>query len=441
MNEFLRMLFPGDDARSQELRSNVGGVAARPGRQTILLLGPSGSGKTVLAKVLAIVRMLRRIDTRYWNGQLSWTRERLLRLALNPKEVGNLNWFREIKLAGLDTLVDSRLFGILGNQATGVGAHVGLFEQAMTGCQGSSGFNLKAKKDRTHGELLGEVESKIPKVTGGVVLLDEIGDLPEAVQPKLLGVLNGETQYRIGGEGDPRYGFVFGGLTVLATWRDIDRCKLRHDLLQRIRANRMIVPSLSDYSQEARELFIGNILEDLNASAREESEDLVNNLTEGIVARDYLEDLSRRGKARLIPSDIRDLAAMDWSQLGEFRGLHTAVSWSLEGLKPFEVEDKLRQAFGQGRQQTLGRKGDAQLLRDLLERRVAAGESGTLARAWREFEVAWAERLVLMLRDPAILRVFQSVGLGPEALKEIRKELENLKRKRDRQAGRESAGK
>jgi hypothetical protein len=442
MDEFLRRLFPGNDGRSQELRASLAGVAARPGRQTVLLLGPSGSGKTVLAKVLALARMLRRIDPGYWSGQLRWTRERLLRLALNPKESGNLNWFREIKLAGLDTLVDSRLFGILDKQATGVGGHVGIFEQAMTGCHGSSAFDPKAKKDRTHAELLAEAKDHIPRVTEGVVLLDEIGDLPEAVQPKPLGVLNGETQYRVGGEGDTRYGFVFRGLTVLATWRDIARCKLRHDLLQRIRTNSVIVPSLSEYSQAARELFINNILEDLNVSAREESEGLVNGLPDGVVARGYLDDLSRRGKARLTPSDIYDLAAMDWSQLGEFRGLHTAVVWSLEGLKPVEVETKFRQAFAAGSRAALGPASDVRLLRDLLGRRVAAGESGTFARAWRALEVAWAERLLPRLRDrdPAVLQVLRAAGLGPEAPGEVRKELENLKRRRDRPAGHEAAG-
>ncbi len=80
------------------------------------------------------------------------------------------------------------------------------------------------------------------------MLLDEIGDLEESLQAKLLRVLNGERQYRLGGEGNDDYAFVFRGVIILATWRGITDKALRPDLRQRVLQNRIRVPSLSEYS-------------------------------------------------------------------------------------------------------------------------------------------------------------------------------------------------
>src|SRR5207302_6570874 len=99
-------------------------------------------------------------------------------------------------------------------------------------------------------------------LTGGVVLLDEIGDLNTELQAKLLRVLNGEVQYRLGGEGNSDFGFTFRGVVVLATWRLLDDHVLRPDLRQRLLQNHIQVPSLSQYAPETRRLFLASVVED-----------------------------------------------------------------------------------------------------------------------------------------------------------------------------------
>jgi hypothetical protein len=140
-----------------------------------------------------------------------------------------LTWYRDISLAGLvETLADAQLFGIGEKVASGVTARVGIFEQAMTG-------HIPSEPAETHDKLLASAKQKrrwAPLVTGGVVLLDEIGDLAPSLHAKLLRVLNGERQYRIGKEGNDAYSFQYEGRTILATWRDLGPLPERLGYLQ-----------------------------------------------------------------------------------------------------------------------------------------------------------------------------------------------------------------
>src|SRR5262249_44687021 len=148
------------------------------------------------------------------------------------------------------------LFGIGQHVASDVKARIGLFEQAMTGHDPSEPAG-------THEQLLSAAKNKqrwAPLLTGGVVLLDEIGDLSESVQAKLLRVLNGEKQYRLGREGNEGYGFQYSGITILATWRDLSRLKnFRRDLWDRIQYNRIQVPGPSAYPAKGRIRIIRSI--------------------------------------------------------------------------------------------------------------------------------------------------------------------------------------
>ena len=94
------------------------------------------------------------------------------------------SWYVELPLTGLvETLAEAQLFGAVKGAFTGATDRAEIFEQASTGRISTSDPSLAAQ------------------VTGGVVFLDEIGDLSESLQAKLLPVLSGGAFYRVGAEG------------------------------------------------------------------------------------------------------------------------------------------------------------------------------------------------------------------------------------------------
>jgi transcriptional regulator with AAA-type ATPase domain len=82
---------------------------------------------------------------------------------------------------------EAQLFGTEKGAFTGATSAPGIFERASAGAM-------------TKGS-----EAAGAKLTGGVVFLDEIGDLAPKVQAKRLPVLSGGVFYRIGTEGGPKY--------------------------------------------------------------------------------------------------------------------------------------------------------------------------------------------------------------------------------------------
>jgi MoxR-like ATPase len=243
---FLKSLFPGEEPAVAALRAQLLQAVSTPGLTTLVLQGPPGTGKTTIARAVAGARMLAMVD----HARLPVGRERLID---DVRRGRPLKWYRDLSLAGLSpTLADVQLFGVVKAYATDVKPRIGIFERTMTG-------SLKEFDDEPHRKIV-EREAKvdiIPRLTGGVVLLDEIGDLNAELQAKLLRVLNGEVQYRLGGEGNNDFGFSFRGLVVLATWRQLGDQVLRPDLRQRLLQNRIQVPSLSEYSPETSPLTRG----------------------------------------------------------------------------------------------------------------------------------------------------------------------------------------
>ena len=157
---------------------------AAPTQETILLLGESGTGKELLARGI--------------HDQ-------------SPRKDGPFVVFDCSAVA--PTLLEAELFGFVKGAFTGANAaRVGLLEQA----------------------------------NGGTLFIDEIGELPLELQPKLLRALEARQTRRIGGAGHVQ----FDARIVAATHRDlaarIVSREFREDLYYRLAVVEVLVPPLRE---------------------------------------------------------------------------------------------------------------------------------------------------------------------------------------------------
>jgi two-component system, NtrC family, nitrogen regulation response regulator NtrX len=188
----------GRSAAIEQLRASIGRVAPIP--SPVLILGESGTGKELVARELH-------------------------RHGANPAGP-----FVVINSAALpEQLVESELFGHERGAFTGaVGTRKGAFEAAEQ----------------------------------GTLFLDEIGELPLAVQPKLLRALEQRTVTRVGSNRDvPVHARV-----VAATHRDLDELvkegAFREDLLFRLNVHVLHVPPLRERREDVpilAERFVADI--------------------------------------------------------------------------------------------------------------------------------------------------------------------------------------
>ncbi|MDH4036276.1 MAG: sigma-54 dependent transcriptional regulator [Candidatus Krumholzibacteria bacterium] len=180
----------GTSAPARALAQHIARVAAIP--STVLIVGESGTGKEVVARELH---------------------------RLGPHPEGP---FVAVNSAALpDNLVESELFGHERGAFTGANrTHRGAFERA----------------------------------SGGTLFLDEIGELPAAVQAKLLRVLEQNEITRVGGE----QSIKVAARVIAATHRDleadVDAGRFRRDLFFRINVHLLPVPPLADRRSDIPEL-------------------------------------------------------------------------------------------------------------------------------------------------------------------------------------------
>jgi PAS domain S-box-containing protein len=191
----------GKSPQMQRIFENVRVVAKTDA--TVLIEGPTGTGKDFLAKVIH-----------------SASRRRAKPLV-------------KVNCAAIpDTLLESEMFGYVKGAFTGaVQDRIGRFQTA----------------------------------DGGTIFLDEIGDLPLALQAKLLRVIEEKIFFRLGTSQTTKVDVRIISASNQHLERLVARKRFREDLFYRLNVFRIELPSLKDRSADLP-LLIGHILRRLSTS-------------------------------------------------------------------------------------------------------------------------------------------------------------------------------
>lgn len=299
MEAFLQRVLPGQSVRTQRLRRELIEFAASPSAKALLLTGPIGSGKSTVARIAAMLKRVAHLKEDEATALLAGVKTQ----RANQIDVNYMSsWYVELPLTGLvETLADAQLFGSVKGAYTGAIDRPGIFELAS--------YGRMTRDDPAIGAL----------VTGGVVFLDEIGDLTEALQAKLLPVLSGGTFYRIGQEGKRDADLSFEGVVISASWRSLDGQYFRPDLLSRIAGTTIEVPGLSDRLDDFDNILdavVVGVIETLRKNVAKIEKD-------PNAAKEWLNNLLQNNR---ITDEARGtLSKIEWARFGNLRGLTAAV--------------------------------------------------------------------------------------------------------------------
>ena len=162
---------------------------------------------------------------------------------------------------------------------------------------------------------------------GGTIFLDEIGDLAPALQPKLLGVLEGKGFRRAGGTQE-----VTVDVRVLAATQkdlvgEVTSGNFREDLYYRLSVMPVALPPLRARSRDDLVELIGNVVGELNAQLRDAPTSIADAALERVLRyawpgnvrelRNVLERamIMARGQPRIeashLPSEVRGATGID----------------------------------------------------------------------------------------------------------------------------------
>lgn len=180
-------------AEFAEALDRLESVVAAMRNEKILVVGPTGAGKSELAKlVMSYMKALHR-------------------------DITDRNCIHLNVAAIAPTLIESELFGHEKNAFTGAEErHIGVFERA----------------------------------DGGVVFLDEIGELAPYLQAKLLTVLDGVPFTRVGGEEPVKSDFLLLCGTNVDLQAACEKGGFRRDLYERLRTWTVEVPPIRDRPED-----------------------------------------------------------------------------------------------------------------------------------------------------------------------------------------------
>jgi len=323
--DVLEELIPGSSPGASKLRREVAAAAAdHPYTTAVLLLGPAGTGKSTIARVLGLMRYLFTLKANQlrhpeeskppipsaedeWENYKSVRRPGLL-------DDERMPWYGELSLPSLpDNLIEGELFGYTKGAFTDAkDAKTGIFKAVQTDYDGQV-------PDRPTPGV----------ITGGVVFLDEIGDLSLLLQAKLLGVLSSKRVFPFGPKARP---FPFDGLTIAATLKDpYDPEVFREDLISRLEERVIHVPSLDQRKEDLHHL-AKSICSARRILAKSWLQKYEGRGPDGgpIVQLGYT-DLGRlkedaEHEFELSERQLATLKRVTWSQNGELRGLHQVIN-------------------------------------------------------------------------------------------------------------------
>jgi len=179
--------------------------------------GDSRAMRRVLEELRAVVRSDLNILIR---GESGTGKELFARMIHDTARPGSRP-FRAVNCAAIPAeILEAELFGVRRHIATGVDARPGLFVEA----------------------------------NGGTVFLDEIGDMPERLQPKLLRVLQEREVMPLGAPAPVKIDVRLVSSTNQDLESMIERGTFRHDLYYRIRGAEIVIPPLRDRPEDIPQL-------------------------------------------------------------------------------------------------------------------------------------------------------------------------------------------
>lgn len=404
MTAFVERTLPGRSTGNLRVQRQILEFVASPTAKAVLLRGPIGAGKSTIARVIALLKRVAPLSPKGAKEILD------LVPFTGPNQIDSRylsSWYIELPLTGLvESLAETQLFGSVKGAYSDAQDRAGVFEAA------SSGHVAKGRE-----------VSIGARVTKGVVFLDEIGDLPEKLQAKLLPVLSGGVFYRIGGEGKEE--LEFRGVTITASWKELGAGRLRPDLLSRIAPYAIDVPGVDDRIEDF-DLLLDGVEEAVIRMTRRSIEELCT--TDPAIDRGYWR--ARMEALKPIPQADRDfLRQVIWGPRANLRGLTAAVEKILAtGADAKAVVANLPIYDAQ----MPDTHGDGDLFHRLIARDASGDGLGAHVRTL-ELEGRKALRARLQGDRVSLTQLSKALGIDPEKLRLQVRDLD-----RDRRAGEEN---
>ena len=207
-----RFLTPVLDAAAPKTDAARGLDPTHPQRSKLNLVGLAGRS-TALAQVFEQVGLVSRLDISVLVSGESGTGKTALARAIHDNSPRRVGPFIELNCAAIpETLFEAELFGTMSG--------------AFTGARRAAG--------------------KIEAAEGGTLLLDEIGELPFAMQSKLLQVLQSKQYYPVGSAKVATANVRVIAATNAQLEELVEQKKFRDDLFYRLTAFSIRMPSLRE---------------------------------------------------------------------------------------------------------------------------------------------------------------------------------------------------